>query len=187
MQEKVLQMCIATRLCLGHEKCHMMMTEGLILGHYISAAGIQVDPTKIQIIFLIPTPSTKIEVRSFLVFFGYYRRFINNFSQISTPLYAITGNMNFIWIDKCDIAFEDLKRLVSTTPILWGPNWDFPFRISYNTSDMAIGVVLSQEEDKKPYFIYYINKNLSPTKLNYTITKKDFLVVIYAINKLRFG
>jgi len=47
---KVLQRCNATRLCLSHEKCHMMMTEGLILGHYISAARIHVDPAKIQII-----------------------------------------------------------------------------------------------------------------------------------------
>ena len=45
--EKVLQRCIDTRLCLSHEKCHMMMTEGLILGHYILAARIQVDPAKI--------------------------------------------------------------------------------------------------------------------------------------------
>jgi len=88
--EKVLQRCIATRLCLIHEKCHTMMTEGLILGHYISVAGIQVDPTKNQIILLIPTPSTQTEVRSFLGFYGYYRKFINNFSQIATPLYALT-------------------------------------------------------------------------------------------------
>ena len=66
--EKVLQRCIATRLCLSHEKCHMMMTEGLILGHYISASGIQVDPAKIQIILLIPTPITQTEVHNFLGF-----------------------------------------------------------------------------------------------------------------------
>lgn len=68
--EKVLQICIATRLCLRQEKCHMMMTEGLILGHYTSATRIQVDPAKIQIIFLIPTPTTKTEVHSFLGFSG---------------------------------------------------------------------------------------------------------------------
>eukprot|EP00253_Pinus_taeda_P023161 PITA_23161 len=59
MLEKGLQRCIATKLYLSHEKCHMMMTEGLILGHYISVAGIQVDPAKIQIILLIPTPCTQ--------------------------------------------------------------------------------------------------------------------------------
>eukprot|EP00253_Pinus_taeda_P017426 PITA_17426 len=59
--EKVLERCIATRLCLSHEKCYMMMTEGLILGHYISAAGIQVDPAKIQILLLIPNPTNQTE------------------------------------------------------------------------------------------------------------------------------
>eukprot|EP00253_Pinus_taeda_P035944 PITA_35944 len=90
--EKVLQRCIATRLCLSHEKCYMMMTEGLILGHYISADGIQVDPTKIQILLLIPTPTTQIEVRSFLGFSGYYRRFIEHYSRIAAPLYALTDH-----------------------------------------------------------------------------------------------
>lgn len=183
--EKVLQRCIATRLCLSHEKCHMMMTKGLILGHYISAVVIQVDPTKIQVIILIPTPSTQAEVCSFLGFFGYYRRFIKNFSQILAPLYELTENINFNRTNKCDITFEDLKWLVSIAPILRGPNWDFPFHISFDASDAAIGAVLSQEEDKKPYAIYYINKNLSPTELNYVVTKKEFLVVIYAINKFK--
>ena len=120
--EKVLQICIDTRLCLSHEKCHMMMTEGLILGHYISAAGIQVDPAKIQIILLIPTPTTQTEVCSFLGFSGYYRRFIEHYSRIAAPLYALTRNVDFIWIDKCDNAFNDLKKLVSTTLVLRGPN-----------------------------------------------------------------
>ena len=57
--EKVLQRCIATRLCLSHKNFYMMMNEGLILGHYVSAAGIQVDPAKIQILLLIPTPTTQ--------------------------------------------------------------------------------------------------------------------------------
>ena len=112
--EKVLENYIATRLCLSHEKCHMMMTEGLILGHYISAFGIQVDPTKMKVILLLATPCTQTEVRSFLGFAGYYHRFIKNFSQISLPLYALTRNIDFIWTDKCDIASTDLKWLVST-------------------------------------------------------------------------
>ena len=68
-----------------------MMTTRLMLGHYILASKIQVDPAKIQIILLIPTPTTQTEVRCFLGFSGYYRRFIEHFSQIATPLYALTG------------------------------------------------------------------------------------------------
>eukprot|EP00253_Pinus_taeda_P005470 PITA_05470 len=161
------------------------MTEGLILGHYISAAGIQVDLAKIQILLLIPTPTTQTEVRSFLGFSGYYRRFLEHYSRIATPLYALTSNIDFLWTEKCERAFNDLKKLVSTAPVLWGPNWDLPFQISSDASDTAIRAVLGQEEDRKPYAIYYISKNLSPTELNYTVTEKEFLVVIHAINKFR--
>lgn len=153
--EKVLQRCIATKLYLSHEKYHMMMTEGLILGHYILACEIQLDLAKIQIILLIATPTTQIEVHSFLVFFGYYRRFIQHFSQIATPLYALTGNVDFIQTDRCNCAFEDLKKFLSTAPVLKGPNWDLPFQILSDASDTAIGAVLGHEEDKKPYEIYY--------------------------------
>jgi len=146
--EKALQRCIVTRLCLSHEKCYMMMTEGLILGHYISKARIQVDPTKIQIILLIPTPTTQTEVRNFLGFSSYYRRFMKHFSQIFAPLYALTRNVDFVWTDKCDCAFEDLKKFVSIALVLRGPNWDLPFQISSDASDTTIGAILGQEEDK---------------------------------------
>eukprot|EP00253_Pinus_taeda_P033590 PITA_33590 len=183
--EKILQCSIATRLCLSHEKCYMMMTGGLILGHYILAASIQVDPAKIKIILLIPTPTTQREVCIFLGFSGYYRRFIEYFSHIAAPLYALTGNVDFLWAEKCECAFQDLKKLVSTALVLRGPNWDFPFQISSDASDTTIGAVLGQEEDKKPYAIYYIRKNVSPAELNYTVTEKEFLAVIHSVNKFR--
>ena len=98
-------------------------------------------------------------------------------------MYALTGNVDFLWTEKCEHAFKDLKKLVSIAPVLRGPNWDFPFQISSDASDTAIGAVLGQEEDRKPYAIYYISKNLSPVELNYTVTEKEFLAVIHAINK----
>ena len=96
----------------------MMMTEGLILGHFISTIGIQGDPAKIQVILLLATPCTQTEVPSFMGFAGHYHRFIKNFSQIAAPLYVLTGNVDFIWTHKCDIVFTVLKWLVSTSPIL---------------------------------------------------------------------
>jgi hypothetical protein len=75
--------------------------------------------------------------------------------------------------------------MVSTTPVLRGPNWKLPFHFSLDASDITIGVVLGHEEDKKPYVIYFINKNLTPTELNYTVTEKEFLAIIHAINKFR--
>jgi hypothetical protein len=72
---------------------------------------------------------------------------------------------------------------VYEAPILRGHNWSLPFYISIDTSDTANGVVLGKQEGKDPYAIYYVSKNLLPIKLNYTITKKEFLSVIHATNK----
>jgi hypothetical protein len=90
--EKVLERCIASRLCLSLEKCHMMMTEGVVLGHYVSIEGIKVDPTKIEVILNFPTSPTQTEVCSFLSVAGYYHRFIEKISRIVAPLNALTGN-----------------------------------------------------------------------------------------------
>jgi hypothetical protein len=66
---------------------------------------------------------------------------------------------------------------------LRGPNWSIPFHISTDASDTTIGAVLGQKEEQRPYAIYYINKNLTPAEKNYTVTEKEFLVVVYAIIK----
>eukprot|EP00253_Pinus_taeda_P009033 PITA_09033 len=82
--------------------------------------------------------------------------------------------------------FSDmLKHQLSIAPILRGPDWALPFHISSDASDTAIGAVLGQEENGLPYAIYFISKNMTPAELNYTVTEKEFLAVIYAINKFR--
>eukprot|EP00253_Pinus_taeda_P036273 PITA_36273 len=119
------------------------MTEGLILGHYISAAGIQVDPAKIQILLLIPTPTTQTEVCSFIGFSGYYRRFIEHYSRIAAPLYALTGNVDFLWTEKCDQAFKELKKLefditIKDRPGKENPVADFLSRIPKSIETAAV-------------------------------------------------
>jgi hypothetical protein len=164
----------------------MMMSEGIVLGHFISSQGIQVDPSKIQVIKDLPTPKTQTEVRSFLGHAGYYRRFINFFSKIASPLFVLLmKNVEFKWTNSFQEAFNTLKYQLSTAPILRGPDWTLPFHISSDASDTAIGVVLGQEENHLPYAIYFISKNMTPAELNYTFTEKEFLAVIYAINKFR--
>jgi hypothetical protein len=152
----------------------------VILGNYIFVYGIRVDPTKIEVILNLPTPHTQNKVRSFLGASGYYRRFMPNFSKTVVPSHALTGNVEFQWSDKCDVAFAGLKKLISTASMLRGPNWKIPFQISVDFSNIAISGVLGQEEEKKPYAIYFISKNLTPAKLIYTVTEKEFLVVIHA-------
>jgi hypothetical protein len=65
-----------------------------------------------------------------------------NFSKTVAPLHALIGNVEFQCSDKCDVAFARLKKLISTVPVLRGPNSKIRFQISTDASDIAIGVVL---------------------------------------------
>jgi hypothetical protein len=115
----------------------------------------------------IPTPSTQKEVRISLGHAGYYRRFIKKNSKLASSLFfLLTKDVDFSWTDNCELSFADLKHKLSTAPILRGPNWALPFHISSDASDTEIGAVLGQQEDKDPYDIYYISKNMAPAKLN---------------------
>eukprot|EP00253_Pinus_taeda_P031239 PITA_31239 len=183
--EKVLIRCKETNLSLSHEKCFMMFTEGIVLGHHISGDGIKVHRSKVEVISKLPIPNCQRDVRTFLGFTGYYRRFIQKFTKIASPLFKLlTKYYEFKWDPDCQSTFETLKTRISEAPILRGPNWKLPFHISTDALDTALGAVLGQK-DLVPYAIYYTNKNLTPTELNYTVTEKEFLVVVHAINKFR--
>ena len=130
----------------------MMMTEGIVLGHHISSSGIKVDPAKIQIIENLSEPTTQIDVRSFLGYAGYYRRFIANFSKIALPLFKlISKDVHFKWDTNCQYAFQTLKEKLSTAPILRGPNWTLPLHISTDASATAIGASLGQKNHTMTY------------------------------------
>ena len=87
--KKVLKRCIESNLSLSNEKCLMLLTGGIVLGHHISPEGIKVDPAKVEIILKLPSPKNQKDVRSFLGYAGYYRRFIQNFSKIALPLFKL--------------------------------------------------------------------------------------------------
>ena len=178
--ENVLIRCQETNLALSHEKCNMLLTEGVILGYHISSnTCIKVDP-KIEVSTKLSIPQSQNEVRSILRHAGYYRRFIENFTKISTPMFRLlTKDVYFFWDSHCQIAFETLKEELSITLVLRGPNWSLPFNISIDASDIALGAVLGQKENQIIYAIYFISKNLIPTECNYIVIEKEFLGVVY--------
>jgi hypothetical protein len=151
----------------------MLLTEGVVLGNQVSYEGIKVDPANIEVIVRLPPPKTQKEVRIFLGHAGYYRRFIENFTNILAPMFGfLIKDVDFLWTEQCQAAFETLKAKLSVAPVLRGGNWALPFHISIDASDTAIGGVLGQKEDQQSYAIYFVSKNLSPAELNYTVTEK---------------
>ena len=183
---KVLERCQEKNLVLNWEKCHFMVTQGIVLGHIVSKDGIEVDKAKVELISNLPTPKCVRDIRSFLGHAGFYRRFIKDFSAIARPLCTLLAkDVPFTWSQDCDTAFAKLKNMLVSPPIMRSPNWDLPFEIMCDASDYAIGAVLGQREDKKAFVIYYASKTLDSAQANYTTTEKEFLAVVFALEKFR--
>ncbi|CAM8962662.1 unnamed protein product [Rhodiola kirilowii] len=82
----VLARCVSMNLVLNYEKCHFMVTHGVVLGHVVSCKGIEVDKAKVDVIMTLPYPATVRDIKSFLGHVGFYRRFIQDFSKKALPL-----------------------------------------------------------------------------------------------------
>jgi hypothetical protein len=184
--KSVRKKCEECNLVLNWGKCHFMVQQGIVLGHSISNKGIEVDKAKINIISKFPPPMTTKGVRSFLRHVGFYRRFIKDFFKISRPLYALLAkDTKFEWTDECMTAFNTLKKLLTSAPIMMAPDWSLPFELMCDASDFAMGAVLGQRINKVPHAIYYASRTLNDAQLNYSTSEKELLAVIFALEKFR--
>jgi len=122
---------------------------------------------------LLPPPTNVRGVRSFLSHTGFYRRFIQDFSQIARPLTNLLAkDAPFNFDDECLDAFYYLKKALISAPIIQPPNWSLPFEIMCDASDYAVGAFLGQTKDKKHHAISYASKTLTGPQLNYATTEK---------------
>nr|GEW62288.1 reverse transcriptase domain-containing protein [Tanacetum cinerariifolium] len=175
-----------TNLCLNWEKSHLMVKEGIILGHKISKNEIEVDKAKVDVIAKFPHPITVKGIRSFLGHVGFYKRFIKDFLKIARPMtHLLEKDTPFFFSKECVEAFQTLKRKLIEASILIAPGWDFPFELMCEASDFAIGAVLGQCQEKHFRPIHYASKTITEAELNYTTTKKEMLAVVYAFEKFR--
>jgi hypothetical protein len=138
------------------------------------------DPVNIARVEKWPTPSNK-EVQSFLGFTNFYRRFIQGFSDLARPMFNLTWKDSaWRWGEAEKSAFESIQTRVISTPILVFPDETRPFRVEADSSDFAIGAVLSQQspEDDKWHPVAYYSKSLNAVERNYEIHDKEMLAVM---------
>ena len=170
--------CEETNLVLNWEKCHFMVKEGIVLGHWISKRGIEVDKAKIETIEKLPPPSSVKGIRSFLGVAGFYRRFIKEFSKIAKPLSnLLVQGAPFEFDDQCMQPFLFLKEKLVLVPIVVAPDWDLPFELTCDASDYIIGAVLGQKRERTFQVIYYASRTLDDAQLNYTPIEKELLAL----------
>lgn len=166
---------------LSPNKCKFLKRQVKYLGHVISEKGLQTDPEKINKIADLPLPKFEHELVSFIGFCGYYRRFINKFSELTSPLEKIcskkTKNIEIIWTSEAKAAFEKLKILLTSTPILSFPIKHGLFILDTDASDTGTGAVLSQIQDKEERVIAFASHKLSKTERKYCTTRKELLAV----------
>jgi hypothetical protein len=124
-------------------KCEFWLTEVAFLGHVISAGGVLVDPGKVKDVLNWMPPPTASEIQSFLGLEGYHRRFINDFSKIAKPMTKLLEkNKAFEWTTECQVSFEELRKRLTSAPVLVLPDLTKRFDIYCDASRQGLGCVL---------------------------------------------
>ena len=190
--EAVFQKLASAGLKLKPSKCFFFKEEIDYLGHLVSGKGVATSPKKIEAVTKWPVPQTVYDVRSFLGFVGYYRRFIRDFSKISKPIReVIIGLENqskrvakktlIYWSEAAQSAFEILKELCVNAPILAFPDYKLPFILHTDSSTKGVGAVLYQKQEGKLRVIAYASRSVTKTESNYPTHKLEFLALKWTI------
>src|SRR3979490_597235 len=184
---RVLEILCSNNLYLKPEKCVFEQLEVEYLGLILSAGKVAMDPVKVAGVHDWPIACNVTKVRSFLGFINFYRRFVDGFSHIAKPLNNLTkANTQWSWTPDGleQAAFDELKCLITSTPILVLPDQTKHFHLETNASAYATGAVLSQLcDDEKWRPIGFVSKSLSDTGCNYAIHDKEFILVIRGLEE----
>ncbi|KAK8948495.1 hypothetical protein KSP39_PZI006255 [Platanthera zijinensis] len=163
-------------------KCEFWLPQVSFLGHVVNKDGISVDPEKIAAVMDWSRPNTPKEIRSFLGLAGYYRRFVEGFSSLAAPLTKLTQkNVAFVWSEKCEEAFLELKRRLCTAPVLTLPTEGVDYDVYVDASLVGLGCVLMQDGK----VIAYGSRQLKTHEKNYPTHDLEFAAIIYALKLWR--
>jgi hypothetical protein len=159
-------------------KCEFWMKQVAFLGHIISKGGISVDPSKVQDVLSWSAPTSDDDIRSFLGLAGYYRRFIEQFSKISKPMIELLEkDKKFEWRSTCEASFQELKKRLTTAPILVMPDMEKLFSIYCDASGQGLGCVLMQDG----HVVAYASRQLRRHEAHYPTHDLELAAVIHAL------
>ncbi|PVD28866.1 hypothetical protein C0Q70_11461 [Pomacea canaliculata] len=190
------------KLKLDPDKCIFATTEVRHLGCLISAEGIRPDPEKIEALTSWPVPKTVRDVKAFLGFAGFYRRWIPQFAQIAKPLNDLTvghvphklkktakkagalnlsSDISHLWGEREQGAFESLIKAPTADPMLGIADQSQPFILHCDASGTGLGAVLYQHQQGELKVIAYASRGLNKTEVNYPAHKREFLALKWAM------
>ena len=169
------------RLKIHPQKCRFACDKVVYLGMEFSANGVSPQKDKVSVVKnFIPCSNPK-EVKSFLGLTSYFRRFIQNYSQITAPLRALLQkDARFLWTESCQQAFDELKNRLTSKPILALPDFNRPFVVHCDASLSHIGFALTQiQDDEREHVVYFGSRALTAAERNYTIGELEAMSLVY--------
>jgi hypothetical protein len=154
------------------------MKQVAFIGHVISKGGISMDPSNVQDVLSWNAPLSVSDIRSFLGLAGYYRRFIEGFSKISNPMTELLEkDKKFEWTSSCEASFQELKKPLTTAPILVMPDIEKSFSIYCDASGQGLGCVLMQDG----HVVVYASRQLRKHEVYYPTQDLELAAVVYAL------
>lgn len=196
---KILRALKKHNLRLKPAKCEFNKTKVEFVGIIISEQGLEVNPDKVEKVKDWPRPTTVKEVQAFLGFANYYRQFIEGYSGIAAPLSELTKKEketdkergqppgSIVWSDEAQEAFEQLKRLLTKTPILQLFDPAKPSRVETDASKYALGGVLSQQSSDglwRP--VAYHSRKFSGAETRYSTSDQELLAIVDSLKHWRY-
>ena len=183
--QEVFSRLSAANLHVKVKKCQFGHTEAHYLGHIIGQGKVEPDDKKIAAVLKYPTPTCKKDVRAFLGMVGYYRRFIDHFATIATPLTNLTKKWEsdkVCWTAECEKAFVQLKQLIGSNPVLMVADPTKPYVLQTDASNFGLGAVLSQTgDDGLEHPVAYASRKLQPRETKYSTIEKECLAIVWSL------
>ena len=181
--QQVLEVAKKYGLVFNKQKLKMCQRSVKYIGYIFGVGGIRADPSKVADVHHLPAPVTPKQVRQFLGFAGFYRRFMPpSYANIIAPLTELTRKeTKFEWSESCQKAFERVKMLLTTTPVLTHPDFALPFHVHCDACGKGIGAVLSQYVNGAYRPVAFCSKRLLPHQVHWAPAQLEAYAVYYAV------
>jgi hypothetical protein len=159
-------------------KCELWLEQVAFLGRVISKGGIFIDPSKVQDVLSWKAPTSVDDIQSFLGLVGYYQKFIEGFLKISKPMTELLEkDKRFEWMPACKASFQELKKRLTTAPILVMPDMEKSFSIYCDASVQGLGCVIMQDGRVVAYASWQLRKH----EVNYLTHDLDLSAMVHAL------
>jgi len=187
--EDVLHRIQQANLTIRPDKTQLCKGKVTYLSYRIGSGTIKPEDAKVKVLLQYPLPKTKKDIRVYLGFTNYYKRYIQAYADLVAPLTDMlrkTSPDRVIWTPQADSSFSKLNRLLASSPVVNAPDFTRPFSIITDASDRAISAILVQtdaEDNEHP--VAYLSRKLTPTEQNYSTIERELLAIIYGVSKYK--